>query len=151
MRKGLLVTLTVAATVAIGCDRPSPSPHGGRGRTTVTIGDVTWDVEISDTPELQYLGLSGRRGLADGEGKLFVYEQAGERSYCMRQMTFPLDIAFISDDLRIIRIYTMAVEPDGAGEVGYPSYGPAQYVLEVDAGSFAKFGIKVGDRVIIGQ
>jgi len=141
--------LTLAAVIAIGCDDPRRSPGTQRKTGTVTIGDFTWQVEIADTPELRYLGLSGREGLADDEGMLFVYEDAAERSFCMRQMTFPLDIAFMDSNLRVVRIYTMPVEPDGAGTATYPSYAPAQYVLEVNAGMFAELGIDVGDLATI--
>jgi uncharacterized protein len=149
MRKSLLLAMAILTATAVGCDRPEQPPAGETRWAKVTIHEFTWRVEITDRPETQYLGLSGREGLADDEGMLFVYDKAKERSFCMREMTFPIDIAFISSDFRVVRIHTMAVEPDGRGDVPYRCYAPAQYVLEVNAGKFEELGIEEGDRVAI--
>ena len=78
---------------------------------------------------------------------LFVYDEPAERQFWMQHVPIPLDIAFISSDLRIVRIHTMTVEPNLVGQKRYPSHGDAQYAMEVAAGSFARLGISEGDRV----
>ena len=141
----------VLAAVLAGCRSTKEAPVSARRKTTVTIAEFTWNVDVSDTVELRYLGLSGRERLADTEGMLFVYKGSAERSYCMREMRFPLDIAFVTEDLEIARIYTMAVEPGGSGDIAYTCYTPVMYVLEVNAGQFAELGINEGDTIAIGQ
>lgn len=144
-----LMIVAVAGAMG-GCDNQDAAGQA-REWTTITIRDHTWRVEIVDTPERQFLGLSGREGLAEDEGMLFVFDEPAEHSFCMRQMKFPLDIAFIDADGRIVRTHTMVVEPDGRWDRRYPSYAPVLYALEVNAGSFAKVGIDVGDQATIGD
>ena len=80
-------------------------------------------------------------------GRLFMYPKSAPRAYCMRGCLIPLDIAFIDSELRIVKIYTMAPEPDRVGRVAYSSQTDAQYVLEVSAGGFARKGVVVGATV----
>ena len=80
---------------------------------------------------------------------LFIYPTPQPLEFCMRVCVIPIDIAFIDGDLRVVSTHTMAVEPDLAGRVLYPSGPAAQYVLEVAAGALAKAGVKPGDRVIL--
>ena len=79
---------------------------------------------------------------------LFMYPKAATRTYCMRGCLIPLDIAFIDSDLRIVKIYTMAVERDRGGLVAYSSHAAAQYVLEVSAGAFGRNGVVQGTKVV---
>ena len=144
LRKLALILAAAAAIGLTGCRRP----HPGRPTTgTVTVNGHVWRVEIVDTPEKRYRGLSGRRELPEGTGMLFVYDEPGVLGFVMRDMYIPLDIAFIDEDKEIVRIHTMAVEPDRNGDIVYSSDAPAQYALEVPAGSFERAGIREGNRV----
>jgi uncharacterized membrane protein (UPF0127 family) len=145
----LALILAIAATIGLaGCRRPA----SGRPTTgTVTVNGHVWRVEIVDTPEKRWRGLSGRREVPEGTGMLFVYDEPGVMGFVMRDMVIPLDIAFIDEDLEIVRIHTMAVEPDRNGDVVYPSDAPAQYALEVRAGSFERAGIHEGDGVVFSE
>ncbi|MCK4601100.1 MAG: DUF192 domain-containing protein, partial [Phycisphaerae bacterium] len=67
--------------------------------------------------------------------------------FWMQGCLIPLDVAFISSDKRVVKIHTMAVEPDLAGWNLYSSQVPAQYALEVSAGMFQRVGVRVGDAV----
>jgi uncharacterized membrane protein (UPF0127 family) len=78
---------------------------------------------------------------------LFIYPRPEVLEFCMRGCVVPLDIAFINSDLRVVRMHTMAVEPDRAGRVSYSSQHPVQYALEVAGGSLGRLGVRVGDRV----
>ena len=136
---------TVAACVVLlagmsGC-RKKPAP------ATVTIQGRTWTVELAVTEAQRYRGLSYREHLPADAGMLFVFSEPEILTFCMRDCVIPLDIAFISSNLRVVNVATMRVEPDGAGRVPYPSDEPAQFVLEVPAGSLRGAGVKRGDRV----
>ena len=78
---------------------------------------------------------------------LFVYPKPDVLEFCMRDCEIPLDIAFISAEMTVVRILTMPVEADRAGAVRYSSQTPAQYALEVRAGELAKAQVKVGQTV----
>ncbi|HDZ22586.1 hypothetical protein LCGC14_0284020 [marine sediment metagenome] len=136
------IAVVLAVLPAGGCRR-RPAPPA------VTINGTTWHVEIADTREKKFLGLSGRKHLDEQAGMLFVHERPKVMAFVMRGMFIPLDIAFINADGRIIRIYTMPVESDQSNLTAYSSEGPAKYVLEVNAGAFARAGVKEGDEVTL--
>ena len=137
---GCLTTVILAAVG--GCDRPAP-----RTAPEVTINGRTWRVELGMPPEARFRGLSDRQGLDANAGMLFVYPMPDVLDFCMRQCLIALDIAFLDADGRVVRTYTMPVEPYGLEERTYSSGVPAQYALEVRAGALAAAGVKVGDRV----
>ena len=115
----------------------------------VKIGSAVWDVDLALTDDQRYRGLAGRAYLDEDVGMLFMYPEAELRAYCMRDCLIPLDIAFINSDLRIVKIYTMPAEADRVGRVTYESNTPAQYVLEVSAGGFARKGVVEGAKVVL--
>ena len=78
---------------------------------------------------------------------LFVYPKPDVLEFCMRDCEIPLDIAFISAEMKVVRILTMPVESDRAGTVRYSSNTPAQYALEVRAGDLARANVTVGQKV----
>jgi len=129
----------------------SPSPDGYE-RATVTAYDengtelATVEVRVADTRGKRYLGLSATDDLPTGEGMLFVHESENSYSYVMRNMSFPLDIVFVSSDERVTAIHHAPV-PDGDAERSYS--GRAKWVLEVPRGWTNRTGLDVGDRVAI--
>src|SRR5680860_1882352 len=70
------------------------------------------NLEIVATPDRQHLGLSKRPSLCSNCGMLFIFHNAQLRNFVMRDMEFPLDIIFISDD-RIVKIYEN-LPPEGS-------------------------------------
>jgi uncharacterized protein len=123
---------------------------GGPDRETVTITTreraVTVRVEIADSPSERRRGLMGRRTLAPRAGMLFVYPQDATGGYWMKDTLIPLDIAFIGARGRILRIFTMAPCRRDPCRV-YDPRVRYRSALEVNAGSFRRWGVRVGDRV----
>jgi uncharacterized membrane protein (UPF0127 family) len=123
---------------------------GSADRGTVTITTrtkpVTVRVEIADSAAERQRGLMGRRTLAARSGMLFVYPADATGGYWMKDTLIPLDIAFIGSDGRIRRIFTMTPCRRDPCRV----YAPGvryRSALEVNAGSFRRWGVRVGDRV----
>ncbi|MFH1662222.1 MAG: DUF192 domain-containing protein [Candidatus Falkowbacteria bacterium] len=115
---------------------------------SVVINNIKVDVEIADTDELRYNGLSNREELCDNCGMLFSWNDKKERIFVMRNMNFALDIIFIDDD-EIVEISKNAF-PEGKDYVmQYKSGEPVNYVLEVNAGFCDEYDIEVGDGVEI--
>ena len=112
---------------------------------TVTIHGRTWKVELARTGDEQYQGLSDRAAVPEGTGMLFVYEEPKVLEFCMRKCLASLDIAFLDAHGKVVRTYTMPVEPYDRWRATYPSIDRAQYALEVAAGELGKAGVKVGD------
>lgn len=94
----------------------------------------------------KYRGLSHRESLAENSAMLFVYHEAKERSFVMRDMKFPLDIAFI--EAGVIKKIFANLEPEDKDNLSLYSYS-ADMVLELPAGYFSSRNIGEGERVII--
>lgn len=111
----------------------------------IIIGNKTILVEIAKTLEVKTKGLSGREFLKKNQGMLFVYERPGFYSFWMKEMRFPIDIIWISENHEIIDV-TKNISPDSFPKT-FRSQKPAQYVLEVNAGFSDKNNIQAGDRM----
>jgi hypothetical protein len=135
--------LMLAAVLAGGCDHSDE-----QASPAVSIAGGTWRVELATTHDQQYRGLSGRMGLAEDAGMLFIFPRPEILDFCMRGCHIPLDIAFLDSERRVVAMHTMTVEPDMVGRVTYSSDVPAQFALEVSAGALGRAGAKVGDRAV---
>jgi hypothetical protein len=107
-------------------------------------GVHVFSVEMATTEEEKTTGLMYRKELADGKGMLFDFSPEQEVSMWMKNTYISLDMIFIRADGRILRI-AENTEPMSTRII--PSGGLAKGVLEVIAGTAAKYGIKPGDRV----
>ncbi|MCB9979143.1 MAG: DUF192 domain-containing protein [Rhodospirillales bacterium] len=107
-------------------------------------GEHFFNAELAVAPDELTRGLMGRTDLADDAGMLFVFENARERSFWMRDTLIFLDILFIDEEGRIIKIQENAKPKD---ETQIPSGGPVLGVLEIKGGRAAALGIQVGDTV----
>lgn len=101
-------------------------------------------VETALTPQEQSMGLMYRQEMADDAGMLFVFPEARERSFWMRNTMIPLDILYVRGDGTIHKIRENAVPLD---ETSIPSDGPVSRALEINGGVAARLGIRAGDKV----
>lgn len=107
------------------------------------MGDTRIDLEIAVTPEARMTGLMFRDSLEENSGMLFIFPEKKVLSFWMRNTYIPLDIAFIDDSGRIIKIASM--RPLDETSVG--SGEPVRYALEVNKGFFRRNSISEGERV----
>ena len=112
----------------------------------VNINEAQIRVDLSLTDSEQDRGLGGRNVLKDGEGMLFIFDHEARHAFWMKDMFFPIDIVWMSEDLRIVYIKKDA-RPESYPESFAPDQS-AMYVLEIPAGFSEKNNFKVGDRVI---
>jgi len=108
-----------------------------------------FNLEIADSDEEMVKGLSDRKNLDENKGMLFIFEEKGKYSFWMRNVNFPLDIIYISDDT-IVDIVRNA-EPKKEGDTEIPVFEPkeeANYVLEINGGLSDKHKIETGDKVV---
>ena len=147
MRPALLAALAVALPAAA-----LASTSFGRGTSTITPASgaprVVLKVELARTQAERARGLMNRRSLAAKAGMVFLYPVAHRGGYWMKDTLIPLDIAFADARGKILRIFTMQpcrrdpcriYDP----EVAYRS------VLEVNAGSFRRWRVRAGDRIVV--
>lgn len=112
------------------------------------VGTVTFKAEIADTITARTRGLSYREKLADDQAMLFVFPIAGNYSFWMRGMKFPLDIIWITED-KIIGIEKNVPTPKRFELSVYAPPELVDKVLEINAGLSDKLGLRVGDAIVL--
>jgi hypothetical protein len=106
--------------------------------------DVSFHVEVADTPAKREMGLQYRRELARDRGMIFLFPTESQQNFWMKNTPIPLDMIFINRDRKIVGIVEQTVPFSlDARSVGAPS----QYVLEIGGGLAKRSGIQPGDVV----
>lgn len=105
-----------------------------------------FDVEIADNHISRASGLMHRKGLEEHRGMLFIYEQPTIVAFWMRNVSFPLDIIFISDTGQILHIHKNAIPYD---DTPITSGKLVKYVLEINDGITERARISVGDEILL--
>jgi len=145
MKKNLfiLIIFILALGFLIGLPSGFLTPENIR---YVRLAGQSVRVDLAISAEAQARGLSDRTGLPDGEGLLFIFNQPGKHMFWMRDMRFPIDIIWISPEMRVVHM-----EKNVAPESFPQSFGPniyTKYVLEVPAGFADKYNLQIGNRAL---
>lgn len=111
----------------------------------VRINGQTVNVEVVRSLEKQALGLMYRTEMAADHGMLFIYPHAMPMSFWMKNTKIHLDIIYFDQNLKLINISANTPPCRTATCPGYPSSGPAQYVLEINGGLAAQWKLEPGD------
>ena len=119
---------------------------GGPG---VELGGKRFNVEIADTSERQALGLMYRDNMAADQGMLFIFPSEAPRSFWMKNTRIALDIMYFDQQLRLVSISADTPPCRVSRCPSYPSIAPAQYVLELNAGTASRLGVGLGDRLTL--
>lgn len=90
------------------------------------------EAEIADSDNERARGLMDRPLLEPGTGMLFLFEEADERVFWMKNTSIPLDILFFDADGVFVSRTTMNPCADGDACPTYASEAPARYALEVN-------------------
>jgi uncharacterized membrane protein (UPF0127 family) len=115
------------------------------GEPYVVLKGQRFTVELAETLDKQALGLMFRDGMADDHGMLFLFPSESRRSFWMKNTRIPLDILYFDGQLRFVSVAGAAQPCRTPTCPSYPSSGPAQYVLELNAGKAAELGVSPGD------
>jgi hypothetical protein len=121
----------------------APACQAGSATITLDINGRAVTAELAITHAEQERGLMYRKALPVDHGMLFVFEVPDRYSMWMENTTLPLAVAFIGSDGTILNIEEM--QPLTRDH--HTAAGDAWYALEMNAGWFARNGIKPGDRV----
>ncbi len=108
-------------------------------------GKHSYSVEIADTAPKRTMGLMYRRTMPPDKGMLFIYEKPQPIFMWMKNTYIPLDMVFIAADGKVKHI-AQHTEPFSEAPIG--SGGEVLGVLELNAGTADKIGLKAGDRVV---
>ncbi|MDD5128669.1 MAG: DUF192 domain-containing protein [Candidatus Omnitrophica bacterium] len=115
------------------------------GKKLVHFKGNSFVVEVAETKQEQEKGLMYINRLASNEGMLFVYPDETRRSFYMKNTYLSLDLIWMDKEKRAVFIKRNA-KPGNSDiyETVYPQE-EAMYVLELNAGSADRIGLKVGD------
>lgn len=141
----VVVLAALAASVGWGEDGPVRYE-------TIHLADERFEVELALTRSQQSRGMAGREQIAPDEGMLFVFKRQQRLSFWMKGCLIPLDIIFVDASGRIVQTHTMpAPDPDASDWQleSYSSRYPAQFAIEVKAGTVERLGLEEGQRVDI--
>lgn len=109
------------------------------------FGTCTLKVKVALTESEKAKGLMGAHSLENNEGMLFVFENASQANFWMKNTLIPLDIAFVNESMQIVKIDSMEAHTGRATSLPYF----AKYAIEANKGWFMKNKIKVGNLVVI--
>ena len=131
-----ILILTMIIMLCSSCVAQEPS---------VKLGGERFSVEVAATQKTQALGLMFRDRMPADRGMLFIFPVQGMRSFWMKNTRIPLDIFYFDEDLKLVSVSENARPCRTQRCPGYPSAGPAKYVLELNAGKAAELGVQAGD------
>ncbi|AWM87218.1 DUF192 domain-containing protein [Microvirga sp. 17 mud 1-3] len=136
----LALTLGAAASVSVVAQQALED------LAVVTQGGQrqAFQVEVARNDADRAQGLMYRRSMPANHGMLFDFGRVQPVSMWMQNTYLPLDMLFIRPDGTIARI---AANTEPLSTRTIPSGEPVLAVLELNAGTAAKLGIKAGDRV----
>lgn len=151
-RPGVLVLAVVLLAGCGNSDAPEAIRMGTEFTPEGTLSFVsptdsvlrTIDIEIAETDAERARGLMFRRSMGYDKGMLFIFEQADQSGFWMKNTPMSLDILFISPDSSVVSI---AKRTTPFSEATITPDGPKQFVVEVRAGFADRFGIDTGTRI----
>ncbi|MFF3324617.1 DUF192 domain-containing protein [Streptomyces sp. NPDC002889] len=109
----------------------------GKGALTIPGHEGPVDLLIAASYRARTRGLLGRDGI---EGAVMLTPCNGVHTFRMR---FPIDVAYLDRQLRVLAVHTM--KPDRLGMIRLR----ARHVLESEAGTMARWGLRPGIQVAI--
>jgi uncharacterized membrane protein (UPF0127 family) len=153
MARGLILFLCSALALA-GCDGGGPTQPG---LEVVSIGGETFHLELAADEASTTRGLMHRDAVPDDGGMLFVFPRAELRTFWMGHCLIDIDIIFLDGRGRVTATHTMKAEtPQAEGETDaayrarmpdYSSRLPAQFAIELKAGSLERLDVAFEDRI----
>ena len=169
LRFGFLILL-LGVSACQDSHEPAPNPNAGpevsatnaRGAGPITsldgvsrwrasVNGTAIRVRVARTRSAHFKGLSGVK-LASDEGMFFMYGTKTVRGFWMKGCVVGLDIAWLTDDLKVLTVDTLAAPGPKTTDATMPRASapePVRYVLEMPAGWFARHGMGVGARVSV--
>jgi len=117
----------------------------------VELGGTRYHVELAQDDASRARGLMFRDHMDADRGMLFIHDRVEPQAYWMKNTRIPLDILYFDDARRLVS-QQRDVPPCSAGDAcpPYPSFKPARYVLELNAGQAARLKLEDGTELVFG-
>ncbi|MDP3970425.1 MAG: DUF192 domain-containing protein [bacterium] len=152
MKKFLFLFSISLVVLTAGCSLSPDSKSFLSTSTIVKFNDSEINTYIADEESERNLGLGDIAELEWNQGMLFVYDESDEYSYWMKDVEYPIDIIWLSDDYIVDITENVPPEAEGTSLLQYQSYSPhapVNRVLEVNAGYVQENNVKIGDIIKI--
>ncbi|PZN31886.1 MAG: DUF192 domain-containing protein [Proteobacteria bacterium] len=150
-RRSALLVLTLALAMLAGAAAASEADLDRRfPRSTLQIATPdarlhTFRVWVADSDARRIRGLMYVKELAEDAGMLFLYDEPQRISMWMKNTFIPLDMVFVRSDGRVDSV-AENTRPHSLDSI--PSQGEVVAVIELNAGTAARLGIRPGARVL---
>jgi uncharacterized membrane protein (UPF0127 family) len=137
----IVIILVALSIVMILSDQGQKQPAA---LPSVCFQNTCFRVELADTDAKRTKGLMDRSVLPQDQGMLFVFDRDEKYSFWMKNTLIPLDIIWIGQNHRVVFISenTLPCKIENCPSVAPPE--PARFVLELNAGTAQKIGLKTG-------
>jgi uncharacterized membrane protein (UPF0127 family) len=129
---------------ALAMDAAAAQGNLERLEIVTASGTHEFSVEVMRSGPQRERGLMFRRFLPQERGMLFDFATEQPVMMWMKNTYLPLDMIFIG---RAGKVVGLAENTEPLSEKIIPSGAPAYGVLEVNAGTVARIGLRVGDSV----
>lgn len=103
------------------------------------------EVAVADNDQLRTYGLMNLKKLPLNKGMIFIFDQLQILNFWMKDTLIPLDILFVDNDNKIIKIHQNN-QPHSQAIIS--SQMPVNKAIEVNAGIVKKYNIQVNHRII---
>jgi uncharacterized membrane protein (UPF0127 family) len=115
----------------------------------VELKGHSFDIEIAADDASRERGLMFRDTMPADHGMLFLFERPAVQTFWMKNTHIPLDILYFDQNYKLVSMSARTPPCYSPGDNCpiYPSAAPAQYVLELNAGTAEKLGVKPGDEL----
>ena len=142
---GLGMALALAPARAFAQGSPAAVETALEALEIVTAsGSHQFSVEVMRDDSQRARGLMYRRSMPQDRGMLFDFKREEPVSMWMKNTYLSLDMVFVDRSGRVINV---AENTEPLSERIIPSGAPAYAVLELNAGSARRIGLKAGDRL----
>lgn len=148
------LTLLLIIFLSQGCVSPSQTSYA-----SVTIGGELYELELSLDTHSRVSGMMHREEIPQHGGMLFVFPNAIERSFWMKNCFVNIDLIFLDSRGTVTATYSMLIEPpqgDNESQWEYESRlhhywsaGPARFAIELAEGSIKRLGLRVNDQIAL--
>ena len=143
LRSSIIACISWAAFLSGGWAQAQDTPQTNLQHVELLAGIHQIDAQVALTHEQRQIGLMFRKDMPQHEGMIFVFEQAAQQCFWMKNTFLPLTAAFVADDGSIVNLADMKPHTTDAN----CSEKPVRYVLEMNKGWFAKKGLKAGSKL----
>jgi len=132
---------------------------GGSDPGRIEIKGEAFTLTISADDATRARGLGGVAEIPDHGGMIFAFRAPAPQGFWMRDCITDMDILYVDPQGFVVSVYEMVAEaPRAEGESEqvylnrlrrYPSGKPAQFVIELKAGTIDRLGIVPGTKVTL--